>query len=265
VDFLNSYIFVYVEFLKNRYFIFLSFKGTSYHGWQIQPNSVTVQKMIEEALSVVLEEMISVIGAGRTDTGVHASFFCAHFDSSHSDLDTNQKILFRLNSFLPKDIAANSIRKVLPDANARYSAISRTYKYYISRAKDPFSDSYSWFLQGDISIQKMNEASIILHNHSDFTSFSKLHSGAKTNICRIYEASWDVTDSKIIFTIKADRFLRNMVRSIVGTIVDIGRGKTDIKGFEEIINSRDRCRAGKSAPAKGLFLVDIEYPDEIYI
>lgn len=221
--------------------------------------------MIEEALSVVLEELISVTGAGRTDTGVHASIFCAHFDSSHTDLNTNRKILFRLNSFLPKDISVNSVRKVVPDANARYSALSRTYKYYISTVKDPFSDSYSWFLHGDISIPDMNEASAILFNYSDFTSFSKSHSGSKTNICKIYKACWEAAESKIIFTIKADRFLRNMVRSIVGTMIDIGTGKTDIKGLKQILESKDRCRAGKSAPAKGLFLVDIEYPVEIFI
>jgi len=221
--------------------------------------------MVEEALSVVLEEPIPVIGAGRTDTGVHASFFCAHFDSIHPDLDTKKKFIYRLNSFLPKDISINSVRKVLPDAHARYSALSRTYKYYISTLKDPFSDSYSWFHNRNLDIAKMNEACRILFNHCDFTSFSKLHSGAKTNICKIYEASWEVTDSKIIFTIKADRFLRNMVRSIVGTMVDIGTGKTDIAGLGEILKAKDRCRAGKSAPAKGLFLVDIEYPVEIFI
>jgi tRNA pseudouridine38-40 synthase len=251
--------------VKTRYFIFISYKGTSYHGWQVQPNSITVQKMLDDALSVVLNEQISTIGAGRTDTGVHALVFCAHFDSTDSELVKNKKLIFRLNSFLPKDISVNAIKKVFPDANARYSALSRTYKYYISRVKDPFSDSYSWFLHGDINILKMNEAAAILLNHSDFTSFSKLHSGAKTNICKIYEARWEETDSKIIFTIKADRFLRNMVRSIVGTIVDIGTGKTDITGFNDIIIARDRCRAGKSAPSKGLFLVDIEYPDEIFV
>lgn len=251
--------------MKTRYFIFISYKGTSYHGWQIQPNSVTVQKILEEALTVILEEKISAIGAGRTDTGVHAAFFCAHFDSSHNDLDSRKKLIFRLNSFLPKDISVSSVRKVLPDANARYSALSRTYRYYITRIKDPFLDSSSWYIHGDLSIHKMNEASGILFNHSDFTSFSKLHSGAKTNICKIYEARWEETDSKIIFTIKADRFLRNMVRAIVGTMVDIGKGKSENKGLDDILNARDRCRAGKSAPAKGLFLVDIEYPDEIFI
>lgn len=251
--------------MKIRYFIYISYKGTSYHGWQVQPNSITVQKILDEALSVVLNEEISTIGAGRTDTGVHALVFCAHFESVKSDLNSNNKIKFRLNSFLPKDISVNSIKKVVPDANARYSALSRTYKYYISRSKNPFSEQSSWFIHGDLNIIKMNEAAGILFKHSDFTSFSRLHSGAKTNICKIYQASWEENNSNIVFTIKADRFLRNMVRAIVGTMVDIGTSKTDIAGLEEILNARDRCRAGKSAPAKGLFLVEIEYPDEIFI
>lgn len=251
--------------MKTRYFIFISYKGTSYHGWQVQPNSVTVQKILDEALSVVLNEQISTIGAGRTDTGVHAILFCAHFDSNDSDLISNKKLIFRLNSYLPKDISVNSVRKVLPDANARYSALSRTYKYYVSRLKNPFTEGSSWYIYGDIDIEKMNEACKLLFNYSDFTSFSRLHSGAKTNICKIYHARWEETESGIIFTIKADRFLRNMVRAIVGTMIDIGTEKMTLKEFEDIIKIKDRCRAGKSAPAKGLFLVDIEYPKELFI
>jgi tRNA pseudouridine38-40 synthase len=251
--------------MKTRYFIYISYKGTSYHGWQVQPNSITVQKILDEALSVVLNEQISTIGAGRTDTGVHALVFCAHFDSLKTDLHINEKVIFRLNSFLPKDISVKSIKKVLPDANARYSALSRTYKYNISRNKNPFSDQVSWYLHGEINISKMNEAASLLSNYSDFTSFSRLHSGAKTNICKIYDAYWEKSDSEIVFTIKADRFLRNMVRAIVGTMVDIGTGKIDLKALENILTARDRCRAGKSAPAKGLFLVDIEYPEELFI
>ena len=251
--------------MKTRYFIFISYKGTSYHGWQIQPNSVTVQKILDEALSVVLNEKISTIGAGRTDAGVHAIFFCAHFDYSSPDLLKISNLVFRLNQFLPADISVNSIRKVVPDANARYSAISRTYKYYISRIKDPFSDNSSWYLHGKIDIKVMNEACRMLFLHSDFTSFSRLHSGAKSNICKIYFAGWEELDNRLVFTIKADRFLRNMVRAIVGTSVEIGFGKMNLKEFEDIILAKDRCRAGKSAPAKGLFLVDIEYPEEIFI
>jgi tRNA pseudouridine38-40 synthase len=251
--------------VKTRYFIFISYKGTSYHGWQIQPNSLTVQKILDEALSIILSEKISTTGAGRTDTGVHALYFCAHFDSTLADLSGSKKFEFKLNQYLPKDISVNSIKKVSSDANARFSAISRTYKYYLSRTKDPFSDSSSWFLHGEINIKEMNKACKLLLNHSDFTSFSKLHSNTKTNICKIFNAFWEENENKLIFTIKADRFLRNMVRAIVGTMIDIGTGKTDISGLKEILNANDRCHAGKSAPAKGLFLVDIEYPRDIFI
>ncbi|TAL68742.1 MAG: tRNA pseudouridine(38-40) synthase TruA [Bacteroidetes bacterium] len=251
--------------VKIRYFIFISFKGTLYHGWQIQPNAVTIQKILDDALSVVLNEKISTIGAGRTDAGVHAMIFCAHFDSILDDLSSKKNIVFRLNSYLPQDISVRSIKKVQPDANARYSAISRTYKYYISRIKDPFFDNSCWFLHGTVDIAKMKEACCLLLNHSDFTSFSKLHSETKTNICKIFDASWDKSDNRLVFTIKADRFLRNMVRAIVGTMVEIGIGKISLEEFDEIILARDRGKAGKSAPAKGLFLADIEYPDEIFV
>jgi tRNA pseudouridine38-40 synthase len=251
--------------VKTRYFIFISYKGTSYHGWQIQPDSVTVQQILEESLSVVLNEKISTIGAGRTDTGVHATFFCAHFESISPDLTESWNLVFRLNQYLPSDISVNSIKKVVPDANARYSAVSRTYKYYISKVKDPFFDNSSWYLHGKIDITEMNKACEILLHHSDFTSFSRLHSGAKSNMCKIYYACWEESDNRLTFTIKADRFLRNMVRAIVGTMVDIGFGKMDLREFEEIIFAKDRCEAGKSAPAKGLFLVDIEYPEEIFV
>ena len=250
---------------KTRYFIFIQYKGTSYHGWQIQPNSVTVQQILEEALSVVLNEKISTIGAGRTDTGVHATFFCAHFESISPDLTEIWNLVFRLNQYLPPDISVNTIKRVVPDASARYSAVSRTYKYYISKVKDPFFDNSSWFIHGNIDIALMNQACELLYSHSDFTSFSKLHSGAKSNICKIYSATWQESDNRLVFTIKADRFLRNMVRAIVGTMVEVGIGKLDLNGFEEIIQAKDRCKAGKSAPAKGLFLVDIEYPEEIFI
>ncbi|MCX6325868.1 MAG: tRNA pseudouridine(38-40) synthase TruA [Bacteroidia bacterium] len=251
--------------MKTRYFIFISYKGTSYHGWQIQPNSVTVQKILDEALSVVLSEKISTIGAGRTDAGVHALVFCAHFDSISPDLSNVSNLVFRLNRYLPGDISVNSIKKVFPDSNARYSAISRSYKYYISKIKDPFFDNSSWFLHGNINIVAMNEACRLLFNHSDFTSFSRLHSNSKTNICKIYNAIWEEADNRLVFTIKADRFLRNMVRAIVGTMVEIGFEKMNLKEFEEIILAKDRCRAGKSAPASGLFLAEIEYPEEIFV
>jgi len=251
--------------VRTRYFIYISYKGTSYHGWQIQPNSVTVQKILEEALTVVLNEKISTIGAGRTDTGVHALVFCAHFESSSPDLASSKKIVYKLNSYLPKDVSVNSIKQVRPDANARYSAISRTYKYYISRTKDPFFNNSSWFINGEIDTELMNEACKVLLVHSDFTSFSKLHSDTKTNICKIYNADWEVAENRLIFTIRADRFLRNMVRAIVGTMINIGIGKISLAEFEEIITARDRCRAGRSAPAQGLFLTEIEYPEELFV
>ena len=251
--------------INSRYFLFLSYKGTFYHGWQIQPNSVTVQKILDEALSVVLNEPINTIGAGRTDTGVHALFFCAHFDSKSSELAADKDLIFKLNRYLPNDIAINTIRKVQPGANARFGAISRTYKYYISKIKDPFFDSSSWFLYGNLDIISMNNAAAQLLEFSDFTSFSKLHSGSKTNICKVYYAGWEETATQFIFTIKADRYLRNMVRSIVGTMVDLGFGKINNEDYKNIILARDRSKAGMSAPAKGLFLTDIEYPPEIFI
>jgi tRNA pseudouridine38-40 synthase len=251
--------------VKNRYFLFLSYKGTNFHGWQIQPEAVTVQKTLDNALSLVLNEEISTIGAGRTDTGVHALVFCAHFDSAKDNLASDKKFIFRINRLLPPDIAVKLLKEVHSDANARYSAISRTYEYYVTRIKDPFSEGSSWYIHGHIDISGMNEACRLLMKHSDFTSFSRLHSDTKTNICRIDSAEWTERDSRLVFTIRADRFLRNMVRAIVGTMIDIGFGKLDLKKFEEIILARDRCCAGKSAPAKGLFLIDIEYPVEIFL
>ena len=248
-----------------RYFIFISFKGTSYHGWQIQPKAITVQKIVDEAITVILDEKISTTGAGRTDAGVHAHVFCAHFDSVNPDLTKKKNLIFRLNKYLPNDISVTAIRKVLPDANARFSAISRTYKYYISRIKDPFNYDSTWFIHGDLDIKAMNMASRLLLIHSDFTSFSRLHSDNKTNLCKIYDAGWELSGNKLIFTIRADRFLRSMVRAITGTIVETGRGKIDLAGFEKIIESKNRSSAGMSAPAKGLYLTAIEYPEEIFV
>ena len=252
-------------YVKTRYFIYISFKGTSFHGWQIQPNSITVQKILEESLTKILKEEIAATGAGRTDAGVHALVFCAHFDTISPDLSATGNLVYRLNRYLPDDISVISVKKVLPDANARYSAISRTYCYYIVQTKEPFFRESSWYLHGHFDISAMNRASDIILNHTDFTSFSKLHSNVKNNFCKIYHAGWEEKENRLIFTIKADRFLRNMVRSIVGTMVNVGLAKTSITEFEEIILAKDRCRAGMSAPAKGLFLTDIEYPEEIFV
>ena len=250
--------------VKNRYFIFISYKGTSYHGWQVQPNSVTIQKILDQALRTILNEVVSTTGAGRTDTGVHALVFCAHFESNRPDLADDKKLINRLNRFLPGDISVSGIFKVIPEAHARFSAISRTYRYYITTVKDPFGEDSSWFLQGNINVVLMNEGCKILRKHNDFTSFSRLHSDVKTNMCKILAARWEKYDNRIILTLKADRFLRNMVRAIVGTMVDLGQDKIKLDDFERIILAKDRGKAGKSAPAKGLFLENIEYPQEIF-
>jgi tRNA pseudouridine38-40 synthase len=251
--------------LVTRYFIFLSYKGTEYHGWQVQPGSVTIQKLVDDALGTILSENIKTVGAGRTDAGVHASFYCAHFDSKSENLQTEKNLIYKLNCYLPTDISVKNIRQVKSGTNARFDAISRTYKYYIVQEKEPFSIDYAWFVYNKLDMHKMNEAAAILLKHSEFTSFSKLHSDNKTDICNISYTRWKIVDNKLVFTITADRFLRNMVRAIVGTLVEVGKGKTDVFEFENIINARDRSRAGKSAPAKGLFLAGIEYPEEIYI
>ena len=221
--------------------------------------------MLGEALTMVLNEKISTTGAGRTDSGVHASVFVAHFDYSGSDLTKKKNLIFRLNRFLPEDISVTTFRKVFPDASARFSAVSRTYKYFISRSKDPFRVDTAWFLYGELNIESMNKASELMMSHSDFTSFSRLHSDNKTNICRVFKARWEESGNKLVFTIKADRFLRNMVRAITGTMVEVGRGKLSLVDFERIILSKNRSTAGMSAPARGLFLADIEYPEEIFI
>ena len=231
----------------------------------MQPNSLTVQRILDEALTTVLNEKISTTGAGRTDSGVHASVFVAHFDYSGSDLTKKKNLIFRLNRFLPEDISVTTFRKVFPDASARFSAVSRTYKYFISRSKDPFRVDTAWFLYGELNIESMNKASELMMIHSDFTSFSRLHSDNKTNICRVFKARWEESGNKLVFTIKADRFLRNMVRAITGTMVEVGRGKLSLVDFERIILSKNRSTAGMSAPARGLFLADIEYPEEIFI
>lgn len=251
--------------LKQRYFLFLSYDGSSYHGWQVQPGKSTVQSKLEEALSVILRESIKTTGAGRTDTGVHARAFVAHFDTTGKDLAINQKILFRLNTYLPVDIAINDILMVDNQAHARFDAKSRTYKYYISLKKDPFIQKYAWYRYRKMDIDALNKACAYLVEHEDFTSFSKLHTQVKTNICNIYEACWKSEMNMLVFTIKANRFLRNMVRSIIGSMVEIGIGKLPPEEIERVIMAKDRSAAGVSAPAEGLFLEDIEYDPGIFL
>lgn len=250
--------------MKSRYFIQLSYKGTNYHGWQIQPNAISIQAVVTKAFSTILKEEIEITGAGRTDTGVHASFFIAHFDSEKADLDLDKKLIFKLNSFLPKDVAIFKINKVVNQAHARFDATSRRYTYLIHQQKDPFLTEWSYFFRQKLDIELMNKACALLNDFSDFTSFSKLHTDVKTNNCKIAEAVWAKDDYKLTFSITADRFLRNMVRAIVGTLIDVGKNKITLDNFVDIIESKDRSEAGVSAPAHGLYLSNIEYPEEIY-
>ncbi|MEZ5104129.1 MAG: tRNA pseudouridine(38-40) synthase TruA [Draconibacterium sp.] len=246
-----------------RYFLQISYNGTNYHGWQIQPNASSVQEVMEKALSTVLREEISVVGAGRTDTGVHASFYMLHFDSENENLQ-NENLVFRLNRFLPDDIAVQQIFPVKPDVHARYNAVSRTYKYFISTVKNPFETSTAYQYTLPLDVNKMNEVATVLFEYRDFSSFSKLHTDVKTNNCNIMLAEWRPEGDRIVFTIKADRFLRNMVRAIVGTLLEAGKGKLSKDGLRNIIEEKNRGKAGVSVPAHGLFLVDVEYPEELF-
>lgn len=251
--------------MPGRYFIEISFKGTAYHGWQRQDNAITVQSVLQDAVSKLIAGPVKVTGAGRTDTGVHALSFFAHFDCSSNNPLNTDKFIYSLNCILPADIAALNLRPVKNDAHARYSAVSRTYEYTVARSKDPFLIDFSWLYTLQLDICAMNDASSCLLKFTDFTSFSKLHSNAKTNICKISEAFWRISDNKLIFRITADRFLRNMVRSIVGTMIMAGRGRISIQSFEEIIQRKDRSLAGFSAPACGLSLINVTYPEDIYL
>ena len=247
-----------------RYFIYLEFDGSAYSGWQIQPHSPSVQQTLEEALALFLRRNVSVTGAGRTDAGVHASQMVAHFD-----LDEPQDCAWmqnKMNGILPPDIAVHSIVPVKPDAHARFDATSRTYKYYVTLNKSAFHRNYSWFLPNEPDFELMNRAAELLMETVDFSSFSKLHTDTKTNDCHVTEAQWTpLDDGRWVFTITADRFLRNMVRAIVGTLMEVGRHKLTIDGFKQIIESKDRCSAGDSAPAQGLFLHKIVYPDNLFM
>ena len=251
--------------LTSRYFMKLSYDGTNYHGWQIQPNALTIQEILNRDLSLLLGEEIGVQGCGRTDTGVHARVFYAHFDSHRNGLEADADFLFRINGKLPHDIVIHEFLPVKADAHARFHATSRTYEYHIMRKKDVFLRDYAHYVYGDIDTGAMQTAAEILKEYTDFTSFSKVDTDVKTNDCRIDESRWEITDSKMDFTITADRFLRNMVRAIVGTILDLGLKKISIDNFRQIIESRMRSNAGTSAPGKGLFLTDVQYPPEIFL
>ncbi|MCM1505207.1 MAG: tRNA pseudouridine(38-40) synthase TruA [Muribaculum sp.] len=238
----------------------LSYRGARFHGWQEQPNAVSVQSTLEDGLSKIVRENVKITGAGRTDTGVNARMMVAHFDVSHP-LQSSDSLVKGLNSMVGPDIAVEDVFKVADDAHARFDAISRTYHYYTHSGKSPFLYPLSWQAPPTLDYWTMNHAAKILTETSDFTSFAKLHSDAKTNICNVTHAAWhDIGDGRHVFIITADRFLRNMVRAVVGTLVDVGRGKLSTDQFAKIIEARDRCAAGTSMPPHPLFLWDIKYP-----
>ena len=239
----------------------LSYDGTNYHGWQNQPNAISVQSSIEKALSLLTKIDTQIFGAGRTDSGVHAIKMCAHFDSNLTvDLS---KLIYDLNSFLPKDISINDIYEVNDDSHARFDAISRVYNYKISLNKDVFNINRSYFINNVIDVDLMNQACAILKSHTNFKCFSKSKTDVKTYNCKIVNAQWVFKHGKLVFTIKANRFLRNMVRAIVGTMIQVGLKKISLDYFQEILISQDRTKAGPSAPAHALYLSNIEYPKEI--
>lgn len=242
-----------------RYFIHMAYDGTDYKGWQVQPNGTTVQQLMEQALSTLLKEEIQVTGAGRTDTGVHASFFVAHFETQSTLEPGDDRFIFKLNRFLPSDIVVYKILQVSIDHHARFSATYRTYHYHITTIKPLYTRNFSHYIYGTLDTREINACCEIIRETSDFTSFSKLHTDVKTNNCRVSKAAWNSIENGYLFEITADRFLRNMVRSLVGTLIDVGQGKLNRKGFKEIADAKSRSRAGQSAPARGLFLVDIGY------
>jgi len=246
--------------MSNRYFIDLSFNGTRFHGWQIQPNASTIQGVLERALHQITHLKLKTTGAGRTDSGVHAKHFIAHFNvEAEFEVETTE-LTFSLNAVLPTDIVIHRIFRVQDDLHARFSAIARTYEYHIVSDKDPFRHEFVYQYSGKLNLEKMNKAAQMLLHFKDFTSFSKLHSQTMTNDCKIREAMWRQIGPEIIFRIRANRFLRDMVRALVGTMLQVGTGKLKPEEIEQIIHAKDRSKAGPSVPARGLILSSIEYP-----
>jgi pseudouridylate synthase I len=242
-----------------RYFVTFSYDGTRYHGWQIQPNGDSVQARLQEALSTLLRQEISVTGAGRTDAGVHARMMVAHFDYE-GEIDCKQ-LAYKLNRLLPYDIAVQKVEPVNEEMHARFSATSRTYHYYIHTTKDPFRRAYSCELHYPLDFQKMNEAGLLLTRYDDFGAFCKAGADVKTTLCQVTEARWIQTSPTTwYFRITANRFLRNMVRAVVGTMIDVGRGRLSLVEFCKVIEGKCRTEAGESMPGNALFLEDITYP-----
>lgn len=241
----------------------LSYDGTNYHGWQNQPDVISVQSCIEKALSILIKAKTPIYGAGRTDSGVHAVKMCAHFDVL--ELTNSSKLLHDLNSFLPKDISINKIYKVNLDSHARFDALAREYEYKISLIKNVFNNNRSYYIKNNLDIKLMNEACRIMLNHTNFKCFSKSKTEVKTYNCDLKYAKWNLNDNELIFTIRANRFLRNMVRAIVGTLIHVGLKKISLQDFEKVIISQDRTKAGPSAPAHALYLTNIFYPKELIL
>ena len=240
-----------------RYFIHFSYNGSFYHGWQRQPNAITVQEEMENGFSRILQSTIILTASGRTDTGVHAKHMVAHFDFEKA---LPENFCFALNQYFPAAIAVYSIHEVPADAHARFDALSRTYQYHICFKKDPFYYPYHYYLKGNLNINRMNKAAATLLTYEDFECFSKVHTDVKTFLCKIEYAHWESDRNQLTFTIKANRFLRNMVRAIVGTLIEIGQEKRTLESLHQTIISKDRSEAGYSVPAHALFLTDITYP-----
>ena len=248
--------------IEMRYILELSYLGTRYHGWQKQRDRITVQAQVNHALQTALQENVEVVGAGRTDTGVHASGYIAHFDSQQHLIDA-KKMVFKLNSILPPDIAVSKLIKVHDEFHARFDAVSRTYEYSIVQFKDPFSIERSFFVKNQLNVEAMQKASQVLFNHKNFKSFSKVKTDVYTFDCDIKKALWRQDHQQLVFEISANRFLRNMVRAIVGTLIEVGLEKITVEDFNSIILAKDRSKAGKSVPAHALILKQIEYPDGV--
>jgi tRNA pseudouridine38-40 synthase len=247
-----------------RYFIKLGFDGTNYHGWQFQRNARTIQQVLADAVSMMLRSKISLTGCGRTDSGVHASVYYAHFETTTEISESDrQKLVYKLNSYLGEDIVIYSIFPVGPGVHARFSATARTYKYFIARYKNPFLTRYRYYLSAPLDSGQMNRGAKFLLTVSDFSAFSKVSTDTRTSICHVTYAQWNQSDDDLVFTITSDRFLRNMVRAIVGTLLDLGSGRISYDDFTQIVAGKNRSDAGESAPASGLFLVSVEYPESL--
>ncbi|UAB81341.1 tRNA pseudouridine(38-40) synthase TruA [Marixanthomonas sp. SCSIO 43207] len=244
-----------------RYFIEIAYNGAQYCGWQIQPNASTVQEVLQKKLSILVQRDIKVVGAGRTDTGVHAKQLFAHFDID--EIKNTSELIFRLNSFLPNDISVVNLFQVKDDAHARFDATQRAYQYVISLKKNPFLEGLAFQIHNKPDVKLMNEAAKTLLNYNNFKCFSRSKTDVKTYNCTIEKAYWKEEENQLIFTISADRFLRNMVRAIVGTLLDVGYHKTSIEEWHQIIQTKDRSKAGASAPAHGLYLTRVHYPETI--